>query len=167
MRIRDDGHLHLLDEPEQMEVPKAAFKNNPFATCSLDLAVKAAGPAWGGEPEADDGEELAATEDGQGRVHGFLYDRARYGDDRTVSVRQVEMTSDYDEDGYHRAVHAKVTTDDHTYALDGEVWSNIPLRNQRNGQMTRDHRGHDALAVRGDRRGRFCRVPRPDRRREA
>jgi hypothetical protein len=208
-RIRYDGHVLLLDEPEQMEDPKHAFKNNPFVTCSLDLAVKAVGPTWGGEPEPEDGEELpevdpaksfakghteqhmastgslaigderfdvtealglrdhswgprfwqavywyrwltvslgpdlgfvatvSGTEDGLRRVHGFLYDRVRYGDDRTVPVRQVEMSTDYDEGGYHRAVHATVCTDDHEYALDGDVWSNIPLRNQRNGLMTR------------------------------
>jgi hypothetical protein len=47
------------------------------------------------------------------------------------------MSSDYDEAGYHRAVHATVCTDDHEYTLEGDVWSNIPLRNQRNGLMTR------------------------------
>jgi hypothetical protein len=208
-RIRYDGHVLLLEEPEQMEHPKQAFTNNPLVTCSLDVAVKAVGPAWGGEPEPEGGEELpeldpdtsfakghteqhmastgtvtigderfgvtdalgvrdhswgprfwqavywyrwltvnlgpdlglvttvTGTEDGNRRAHGFVYDRVRYGDDRTVPVRRVEMSSDYDAGGYHRAVRATVSTDDHDYALDGDVWSNIPLRNQRNGLMTR------------------------------
>ena len=70
-------------------------------------------------------------------MHGFLYDRDRYGDDRTVSIRDVELSADYDAGHYHRAVHAKVHTDDHVYPVEGEVWSNIPLRNRRNGLMTR------------------------------
>ena len=32
---------------------------------------------------------------------------------------------------------AMVTTDDHTYEVDGDVWSNIPLRNRREGMVTR------------------------------
>jgi hypothetical protein len=30
-----------------------------------------------------------------------------------------------------------VSTDDHTYDVDGQVWSSIPLRNRRNGLLTR------------------------------
>jgi hypothetical protein len=30
-----------------------------------------------------------------------------------------------------------VHTDDHVYLVEGDVWSNIPLRNQRDGLMTR------------------------------
>lgn len=84
---------------------------------------------------------LAATvigDEGGGRTaHGFLYDRARYGDDQWVPVRDVDLSSDYDDAGYHRNVHAKVRTDDHEYQIDGEVWSNIPLRNRREGMVTR------------------------------
>ena len=80
---------------------------------------------------------VAGTEGGDRSAHGFLYDRARYGDDRWVPIRGVELTSDYDEGWYHRAVHAVVTTDDHTYRVEGAVWSDIPLRNRREGLVTR------------------------------
>jgi hypothetical protein len=80
---------------------------------------------------------VAGTEAGDRRAHGFLYDRERYGDDRWVPIRDVELTSDYDDGWYHRALHAKVSTDDHRYDVDGEVWSSIPLRNRRNGMVTR------------------------------
>ena len=30
-----------------------------------------------------------------------------------------------------------MTTDDHVYEVDGDVWSNIPLRNRREGMVTR------------------------------
>jgi hypothetical protein len=203
------GKVLLLDEPEQLEDPKQAFKDNPRVECTLDLSVRAAGPAWGGEPEPEEGEELpdvdpeksfakghteqhmastgaitigdqafelegalglrdhswgprfwqavwwyrwltvnlgpdlgfcttiSGTQEGEGHVHGFLYDRERYGDDRTVSIRNVELSTDYDAGHYHRAVHAKVHTDDHVYPVEGLVRSNIPLRNRRNGLMTR------------------------------
>ena len=71
------------------------------------------------------------------RVHGFLFDKERYGDDRWVPIRNVELTSDYDADWFPHANRALVTTDDATYDVRGDVWSNIPLRNRRNGLVTR------------------------------
>lgn len=208
-RVTYDGKVLLLDEPRQMEDPRAAFASNPFVRCQLDLAVRAVGRPWGGEPEPEEGEEprqvdpaqsfarghteqhmassgtctigdqaftldralglrdhswgprywqavwwyrwltvnlgpdlgfaatLTGREDGATRSHGFLYDRKRYGDDQWVPIRQLELRSDYDADWYHRAVHASVGTDDQTYEVEGEVWSNIPLRNRRNGLLTR------------------------------
>jgi len=70
------------------------------------------------------------------RVGGFLYDRARHGEE-WVPIRDVELSSDFDERWYHSAVHAKIHTDAHVYDVEGDVWSNIPLRNRRNGMMTR------------------------------
>jgi hypothetical protein len=80
---------------------------------------------------------ISGTEGGRRHVHGFLYDRKRYGDDQWVPIRDVKLSSDYDEGWYHRAVHALVTTDDAEYSVEGEVWSNIPLRNRREGLVTR------------------------------
>ena len=54
-----------------------------------------------------------------------------------MPIRRVELRSDYDEGWYTRGVHATVETDDHAYPVEGEVWSTIPLRNRRNGLMTR------------------------------
>lgn len=70
-------------------------------------------------------------------VHGFLYDLDRYGDDRWVPIRNVDLTSDYDADWFPTKNKAVVTTDDHTYDVFGDVWSNIPLRNRRDGMVTR------------------------------
>jgi hypothetical protein len=63
--------------------------------------------------------------------HGFLYDTARYGDARFVPIRAVELSTDYDAEWFHHALHVVVRTDDHTYDIEGTVWSNIPLRNRR------------------------------------
>ncbi|HEX6419694.1 MAG TPA: hypothetical protein VFZ77_14440 [Acidimicrobiales bacterium] len=71
------------------------------------------------------------------RVHGFVFDRARYGDDRWVPVRGAVLTSDYDADWIPRSNRVAVTTDDASYDVRGEVWSTIPLRNRRNGLVTR------------------------------
>ena len=46
---------------------------------------------------------VSGTEDGARRSHGFLYDTARYGDDRWVPIRDVRLTSEYDEQWYHHA----------------------------------------------------------------
>lgn len=82
---------------------------------------------------------IAGSEDAPDarRVHGFLYDRARHGDDRWVPVRGATLTSDYDDDWFPRANRVTVTTDDATYHVRGEVWSTIPLRNRRDGMVTR------------------------------
>ena len=80
---------------------------------------------------------MSGTEAGERHVHGFLYDRKRYGDDQWVPIRGLDLSSDYDDDWYHHAVHAVVKTDDHEYPVEGEVWSNIPLRNRREGLVTR------------------------------
>jgi len=74
---------------------------------------------------------------GARRVHGFLYDTARYGDDHWVSVRDAVLTSDYDSEWFPTTNTVTVTTDDHTYVVEGDVWSNIPLRNRREGMVTR------------------------------
>jgi hypothetical protein len=80
---------------------------------------------------------ISGTQAGDRHVHGFLYDRKRYGDDQWVPIRDVKLSSDYDGDWYHHAVHALVSTDDAEYPVEGEVWSNIPLRNRREGLVTR------------------------------
>lgn len=66
-----------------------------------------------------------------------MYDVNRYGDDRSVPVRTIELTTQYDDACFAVRNHAIVTTDDHAYELHGEVWSAIPLRNRRDGLVTR------------------------------
>jgi hypothetical protein len=208
-RVTYDGKVCVLAEPRQMAEPREAFADNPHVDSAIDLNMKAVGPAQGGEPEWEEGEErpdldpekmfarghteqhmrsvgtvtvgdetfeitdglglrdhswgprywqniwwyrwltvnlgpdlgfactVSGDEGGGRRVHGFLYDRARYGDDRWVPVRDVELTSDYDEEWFPRSNKVVVTTDDHTYEVTGDVWSNIPLRNRREGMVTR------------------------------
>jgi hypothetical protein len=71
------------------------------------------------------------------RVGGFLYDADRYGNDQWVTVRNAVLTSDYDDDWFPTKNKVVVTTDDHVYEVTGDVWSNIPLRNRREGMVTR------------------------------
>ena len=70
-------------------------------------------------------------------VNGFVYDLARYGDTRVVPVRDLALTSDYDDERFVVRNDVVVTTDDHVYELHGDVWSSIPLRNRRDGKVTR------------------------------
>ncbi len=76
-------------------------------------------------------------EDGMRHVKGHVFDVARYGDTQWVPVRQAELSSDYDEEGFPISNCMLVTTDDHTYELRGEIRSGIPLRNRRDGKVTR------------------------------
>jgi hypothetical protein len=70
-------------------------------------------------------------------VNGYLYDLRRYGDDHVVPVRGIDLTSEYDDEGFVLRNDVVVTTDDHEYRLHGDVWSSIPLRNRRDGKVTR------------------------------
>jgi hypothetical protein len=209
-RVTYDGKVCVLAHPREMAEPREAFTNNPHVECTLDLHLTAVGPAQGGEPEWEEGEqkpdldpekmfarghteqhmrsvgtvtvdgETFTIADGLGlRDHswgprywqnvwwyrwltvslgpdlgfavtiggtegsdeksarGFLYDRARYGDDRWVPIRQAELSSDYDAEWYPTKNVLTVTTPDATYTVEGDVWSNIPLRNRREGMVTR------------------------------
>jgi hypothetical protein len=80
---------------------------------------------------------VSGNEAGDRTAHGFLYDVARYGDAQWVPIRKVELSSDYDKEWFPTKNKAVVTTDDHVYEVDGDVWSNIPLRNRRAGLVTR------------------------------
>jgi hypothetical protein len=80
---------------------------------------------------------VSGNEEGGRGAHGFLYDKARYGDAHWVPIRGVELTSDYDEEWFPLKNKAVITTDDHVYEVHGDVWSNIPLRNRRADLVTR------------------------------
>ena len=208
-RVTYSGKVCLLANPRDMAEPREAFTNNPHLDCRINLHLANVGPAQGGEPEWEEGEEkpdldpekmfarghteqhmrsagtvtvgdetfqitdglglrdhswgprywqnvwwyrwltvnlgadlgfavtIAGDESGGRHAHGFLYDRQRYGDDRWVQVRDADLSSDYDAEWFPKTNRITVTTDDHTYEVDGDVWSNIPLRNQREGMFTR------------------------------
>lgn len=78
---------------------------------------------------------VSGSQTGGRRAHGFLYDR-RVGPG-WVPIRAVDLETDYDDRRFHTAVRATVHTDQRAYAVEGEVWSSIPLRNRRNGMTTR------------------------------
>jgi hypothetical protein len=56
-RITYEGRVCLLDHPREMAEPREAFANNPHVGCRIDLHLTAVGPAQGGEPEWEEGEE--------------------------------------------------------------------------------------------------------------
>lgn len=208
-RVTYSGKVCVLANPRDMAEPREAFTNNPHLECRIDLHLTNVGPAQGGEPEWEEGEEkpefdpekmfarghteqhmrsvgtvsvgeqtfsivdglglrdhswgprywqnvwwyrwltvnlgadlgfavtIAGDEAGERGARGFLYDKQRYGDDRWVSIRAAELNSDYDAEWFPLKNRITVTTDDHTYEVEGDVWSNIPLRNQREGLLTR------------------------------
>jgi len=64
LRVDYTGKVLLLDEPEQMADPKAAFSSNPFAECEIHLTFTGQGrpSMFGGEPDTPHeptGEEFA------------------------------------------------------------------------------------------------------------
>jgi hypothetical protein len=80
---------------------------------------------------------ISGDDDGGRRVSGFLYDVRHYGDEHWVPIRDAELSSDYDAEWFPTKNRVVVTTDDRGYEVEGDVWSNIPLRNRREGQVTR------------------------------
>ena len=70
-------------------------------------------------------------------VNGRVFDVDRYGDGRVVKVRDMQLTSEYDDEWFVQRSDVVITTDDHAYELHGEVSSSIPLRNRRDGMVTR------------------------------
>ena len=54
-----------------------------------------------------------------------------------MPIRDATLTSQYDDAWFPLTNHLSVTTDDHVYEVHGDVWSNIPLRNRREGLVTR------------------------------
>ncbi len=80
---------------------------------------------------------ISGTPEGSRSTHGFLYDADRYGDKHWVPIRAVELASDYDAEWFPLESQVRVVTDDHAYDVHGDVWSNIPLRNRRDGLTTR------------------------------
>jgi hypothetical protein len=71
------------------------------------------------------------------QVKGFVYDIDRYGDDHWVPIRDAQLSTEYDDELFPVRNTIQVTTDDNVYVLQGEIWSDIPLRNRRGGQVTR------------------------------
>jgi hypothetical protein len=49
----------------------------------------------------------------------------------------MQLSSDYDDDWFVQKSDVVIATDDHEYELHGDVSSSIPLRNRRDGLVTR------------------------------
>jgi hypothetical protein len=62
LRVRFSGKVVMLERPLEMADPRAAFTDNPYETCTVELDVAGASDPWGGEPTQPierSGEEFA------------------------------------------------------------------------------------------------------------
>jgi hypothetical protein len=57
------GMLCVLDEPQQMINPQAAFRRNPIRRCELEFEFNGLAPPFGGEPVQADGSPLELSPD--------------------------------------------------------------------------------------------------------
>jgi len=81
---------------------------------------------------------VRGAEGWEGRhLNGFVYDLDRRPDGTWVPIRSVDLDSEYDDAAFVVGNRMEVRTDDATYRVQGEIWSDIPLRNRRNGMVTR------------------------------
>lgn len=58
LKVRYDGKVCLLDEPNQMAEPRVAFSENPWVACQVELDFHGVSPMFGGRPVNDDGTEI-------------------------------------------------------------------------------------------------------------
>ncbi len=58
LRVTYQGDVVVLAEPEQMENPRKAFKENPHETCVVELDFHGVSPMYGGRPVYEDGTEI-------------------------------------------------------------------------------------------------------------
>lgn len=72
----------------------------------------------------------------EGSRNGFVVDRSRSAGAWT-RIRDVQLGTDYDGDAFPLRQRIVVTTDDTTYELAGEAVAGVPLRNRRDGLVTR------------------------------
>lgn len=58
LKVRYEGKVCLLDQPEQMADPRVAFSENPWVECQVDLNFYGISPMFGGRQVNDDGSEI-------------------------------------------------------------------------------------------------------------
>jgi hypothetical protein len=202
LEVTYEGKVVLLDDPLEMVEPKAAFTDNPHASCRVMLTFTGVAPMFGGEPDhsrEEPGEEFArghyeqlvagygqvsvdglthevngyglrdhswgprtwqapwyyrwltgnvgpgfgfmasriARRDGPGTRGGFVWDGTSLH-----RCRHVEVTTGWlGEESYHDTVSVLLRSDDQDWRINGKVLSLIPLRNRREGMLTRISEG--------------------------
>jgi hypothetical protein len=78
-----------------------------------------------------------ARPDRDGMRGGFIWDG-----ERVIACRGFEISTEWTEEGsYHRSIEATLHHDDGSLGIKGEVLNLIPLRNRRDGQVTRISEG--------------------------
>lgn len=90
-----------------------------------------------------------ARQDGDGIRGGFVWE-----DGRLHLCDHSEVSTDWTDEGhYHRAVQARLRSGEREWAIEGEVLNLIPLRNRREGRVTRISEGLTRWTVDGERTG--------------
>lgn len=70
LTVKYRGKVCLLQNPLDMEDPKAAFKNNPHVECEIDLTFDAVAPVFGGEAVDENGSPIEeAADEAFARAH--------------------------------------------------------------------------------------------------
>ena len=63
LAVHYQGPVVLLDNPQEMDNPRAAFANNPQVDASVHLTFEGMTPVYGGEPVNEDGEPIQEDPD--------------------------------------------------------------------------------------------------------
>jgi hypothetical protein len=87
---------------------------------------------------------MIGAPDGTRRIGGVML-----VDGKLHAIEHAEIDSEYDDDGYHRSLRARVRTAAGEHEIEGEVLSLIPLRNRRDGMVTRISEGMTRWSVDG------------------
>jgi hypothetical protein len=92
-----------------------------------------------------------ARQEGEGTRGGFVWEDGVLHHCRHTTVATGWSRSEgADGDTYHQRVHATVGTEERTWAIEGQVLSLIPLRNRREGMVTRISEGMTEWTITSD-----------------
>ena len=91
-RITFDGKVCVLTNPREMSEPREAFTQNPHVPCTIDLHLKDVGPAQGGEPEWEEGEQKPDLDPEKMFARGHTEQHMRSVGTVTVGDQTFEIT---------------------------------------------------------------------------
>jgi len=134
LKVGYEGKVVMLEDPLEMADPRQAFTNNPYEKAKVELTYTRVSDPIGGEPTEHverEGEEFA-----KGHYEQL---NAATG---IIPCHSFDISTEWTETGtYHRALEATLHHAEGSLKVTGKVLNLIPLRNRRDGRITRISEG--------------------------
>jgi hypothetical protein len=91
-RVTYEGPAVVLVDPSEMEDPRRAFTENPRVDCRIEQVHRGIAKAWGGEPEAEEGETLRQVDPEQSFARGHFEQHMAVTGTATIGDESFELT---------------------------------------------------------------------------